>query len=46
MEIVQALLAFAVAGAITLLFLPLWPLGIWAMLEWHRAGAAPDIGFA
>ncbi len=46
LETLQALAAFAVAGLLMLAFLPLWPFGIWAMIEWQRAEIAPDLPLA
>jgi hypothetical protein len=37
-----ALAAILVSALITLAFLPLWPLGIWAFIDWHRTPPAPD----
>jgi hypothetical protein len=45
-EFLEALAAFAIAFGLALLFLPLWPLGIRAFIEWQCTPPAPGLGRA
>lgn len=46
LETFQALLTIVLSGLFVLLLMPLWPIGIWAFIEWQRLPPAPDLDSA
>ncbi|MFA5853510.1 MAG: hypothetical protein WC866_00330 [Patescibacteria group bacterium] len=42
LQMIEALGIFLTALVTLLVFFPLWPLGIWAFIEWHCAPLLPD----